>query len=237
MFADEIRRTVMAAPRVELPKVSALLWKAYAAGQVTEAEASELSELIEARKVIRLEKPAPRQVGSRPRSSESMERRRRWVASGRLPPQIAARFTMAEAAVLAVVAVEVAKRGVCTLTIGHIAALAGVSETTVRNALREAKALGLVSIEERRLTAWRNLPNLVRIVSQEWLAWLRLRPEGGGCSFANPTGTRFKKQVTFAPAMTGHEAAGSQRGRADGAHATENRPRALSGWQKRLRRP
>jgi hypothetical protein len=46
VFADQIRRTVMAAPRVELPKVSALLWKAYAAGQVTEAEASELSARI-----------------------------------------------------------------------------------------------------------------------------------------------------------------------------------------------
>jgi hypothetical protein len=45
MFADEIRRTIVAVPRVELPKVSALLWKAYAAGQVTEAEASELPEL------------------------------------------------------------------------------------------------------------------------------------------------------------------------------------------------
>jgi hypothetical protein len=103
--------------------------------------------------------------------------------------------------------------------------------------LREAKALGLVSIEERRLTAWRNLPNLVRVVSQEWLTWLRLRPEGGGCNFANPSNTRFKKQATVARAMTGHRAAGSQRGGADGAHATENWPRALSGWQERLRRP
>jgi hypothetical protein len=50
-----------------------------------------------------------------------------------------------------------------------------VSETTVRNALRAARGLGLLTIEERRLTAWRNAPNVVRIVSREWLAWLRLR--------------------------------------------------------------
>jgi hypothetical protein len=209
MFADEIRRTVMAAPRVELPKVSALLWKAYAAGQVTEDEASELSELIEARKVIPVSKPAPRRVGSRPRSSESMERRRRWVASGRLPPGIAARFTMAEAAVLAVVAVEVAKRGACTLTIGHIAALAGVSETTVRNALREARGLGLLTIEERRLTAWRNASNVVRIVSAEWQAWLRLgASQGGGCKSVNPTITDSRTRASATPMRSPARAAG-----------------------------
>jgi hypothetical protein len=209
MFADEIRRTVMAAPRVELPKVSALLWKAYAAGQVTEAEASELSELIEARKVIPVAKPAPRRAGSRPRSSESMERRRRWVASGRIPPGIAARFTMAEAAVLAVVAVEVAKRGTCTLTIGHIAALAGVSETTVRNALRECKALGLITVEERRLTAWRNASNVVRVVSAEWRSWLRLgSPQGGGCKSANPTTTDSRTRVSLTPMRSTARAAG-----------------------------
>lgn len=237
MFADEIRRTVMAAPRVELPKMSALLWKAYAAGQVTEAEASELSELIESRKVIPVAKPAPRRTGSRPRSSESMERRRRWVASGRLPPRIAARFTMAEAAVLAVVAVEVAKRGGCTLTIGHIAALAGVSETTVRNALRQARGLGLLTIEERRLTAWRNASNVVRIVSLEWQAWLRLGgPQGGGCKFVNPTLTDSRTGTSLTPKRSAARAAEGHGGRTEDAYAAENPPRTLPGWQERLQK-
>ena len=96
MFAEQLRQAVMASPRVELPKVSALLWKAYAAGQVTEAQASELSELIEARKVIPASsKPVQRRVGSRPRTDASMERRRSWAASGRMPPKLAARFTLA----------------------------------------------------------------------------------------------------------------------------------------------
>jgi hypothetical protein len=47
---------------------------------------------------------------------------------------------LAEQAILAVVAVEVAKHGACALTIGHIAALAGVPESTVRNAILEAQA-------------------------------------------------------------------------------------------------
>ena len=62
----------------------------------------------------------------------------------------------------------------------------------VRNALRAARGLGLLSIEERRLTAWRNAPNVVRIVSREWQAWLRLRApteraRGGGCKFPKAT--------------------------------------------------
>ena len=47
MFVEQLRRGVEASPRAELPAVSALLWKAFAAGQVTEQQASELSEMIE----------------------------------------------------------------------------------------------------------------------------------------------------------------------------------------------
>ena len=104
MFAEEIRRAAEVAPRVKLPEVAALLWRAFGAGQVTEAEAEALSNLIEARKAAPTPLGAPRRaVGSRPRSDASMARRRRWAASGRLPPAIATRFTLAETAVLAVV--------------------------------------------------------------------------------------------------------------------------------------
>src|SRR5690349_25154987 len=153
MFVDELRRAVEASPRVELTKVSALLWKAYAAGQVTEAEASALSEAIEARKAIPpAEKRVQRRLGSRPRSPASMERRRRWAASGALPQALAARFTLAETAVLAVIAAETRKHGDCRLTNGEIADVAGVSITTVKNAMRQAGGLGLISVEERRLS-------------------------------------------------------------------------------------
>src|SRR4051794_10018230 len=141
MFVDELRRAIEASPRVELPKVSALLWKAYAAGQMTEAEAAGLSERIETRKVVpAAQKPVQRRFGSRPQSSASMERRRRWAAAGALPPALASRFTLAEQAVLAVVAAENRKRGDCRLTNKEIADVAGVSITTVKNALRVARA-------------------------------------------------------------------------------------------------
>src|SRR3712207_6257271 len=114
MFVEQLRRAGEASPRVELPKGSTLFWKAYAAGTVTEAEASALSDAIEARKAIPTpEKPIQRRLGSRPRSPASMERRRRWAAAGALPPTLAARFTLAEQAVLAVVAAEHRKRGDC----------------------------------------------------------------------------------------------------------------------------
>lgn len=225
MFADEFRRAIEAASRITLPQVTALLWRAYGEGKVTEAEAETLSGLIEARTDTPAARrlpagsqlgseppilPAPqdgagaprRSVGSRPRTEASMERRRRWAASGRLPPGLAARFTLAEQAVLALVATETVRRKDCRLAVGHLAAIVGVAETTVRNAIREAVKLGLVTVEERRVTGFRNDTNIVRIVSTEWTAWLRLArkgplpntqlspAQGGGCKFAQRTPTQ-----------------------------------------------
>src|SRR3954451_7291224 len=199
MFVDELRRAVEASPRVELPKVSALLWKAYAAGQVSEAEATALSEAIDLRRALPApQKPVQRRSGSRPRSPASLERRRRWAASGCLPPQIAARFTLAETAVLAVVSAEVRQHAACTLTIGHIAALAGVCGQTVRNALRVAQRLGFVHVEQRRVSAWRNRPNRVTILSPEWTTWLRMARRGSASKCVEATPTQEKNEGTLA---------------------------------------
>lgn len=227
MFAEEIRRQAEVAPQAALPAVTAALWRAYGQGKITEVEAEALSGLIEARtdapasrRLSPIEQaargpsptasppnsgsPARRSVGSRPRTEASLERRRRWAASGRLPPGLAARFTLAEQAVLALVAAETVRRKDCRLAIGQLAAIAGVAETTVRNAIREATQLGLVTVEERRVTGFRNDTNIVRIVAAEWQAWLRLARkspgghldrvdarvasgEGGGCK--SPRGT------------------------------------------------
>lgn len=224
-YADEIRRQAEAAPCAALPAVTAALWRAYGEGQITEAEAEALSVLIEGRRSSEsgprtgqspnstgtsdgqgtadprtLVQAVRRAVGSRPRTDASMERRRRWAASGRLPPAIAARFTLAEQAVLSLVAAEVARRKDCRLAVGQLAAIVGVSETTVRNAIREARKLGLLTVEERQITGFRNDTNVVRIISPEWTAWLRLArkptrdhrhgdtlPKGGGCK--SPKGT------------------------------------------------
>src|SRR3954470_9005892 len=166
MFIEQLRRAVEASPRAELPAVSGLLWKAYAAGQVSEAEAQSLSDLIEARRALpAAQKPLQRRLGSRPRSPASLERRRRWAASGALPPALACKFTLGEQAALAVVAAENRKRGDCRLSHKEVADVAGVGVTTVKNALRAARALhNLLASEERRLSAFRNASNVVRIV-------------------------------------------------------------------------
>lgn len=140
-------------------------------------------------------KPVGARVGSRPRTDASMERRRTWASSGRLPPKIAARFTLAEHAVLAVVAAEVAEKGACTLTLECIAATTGVCRSTVKNALRQAAGLGLTRVEERRLSAWRNAPNRVTIISPEWASWLTLRRKGGGVKSVPTTPTRYRKKA------------------------------------------
>ena len=176
MFAEQIRAALPGTPRVRLAELAAAVWKGFACGAIAETDAQQLADEIHARKAISPTPVAPRKpVGSRPRSPAHMERRRRWTGSGWLPPQLACRFTMAETAVLSTIAAEVARRGLCRLTIGHIAVMAGVSRTTVQTAIRQAVALGILTSEEWRLTAWRSAPNTVRITSPEWRAWLRMR--------------------------------------------------------------
>jgi hypothetical protein len=56
----------------------------------------------------------------------------------------------------------------------------------VRNAIREARQLGLVHVEERRVSAWRNLPNRLTITSREWCSWLSMRRRGVGANSCSP---------------------------------------------------
>ena len=216
-YAYEIRRQAEAAPRAALPAIVSALWKAFGEGHLSETEVEALTGLIEALQAdIGTDASKPlggfkNRLGSRPRTGGSIERRRCWAASGRLPPGLAARFTLAEQAVLALVAAETVRRKGCRLAIGHLAAIVGVAETTVRNAIREARKLGLVTVEERRVTGFRNDTNVVRIVSAEWTAWLRMARkntpfssskeaypslmEGGGCKFARGTPTPSYRSV------------------------------------------
>ena len=176
MFAHEIERTIATAPRGRLSELSAAVWKGFAAGAVSEGDAQRLAEEIEARKVARAAPVEPRRrVGSRPRSSASMERRRSWTGSGWMPPAIAARFTMGEAAAIGVIVAEIAARGSCMLPIGAIAGRAGVCATVVKRALRQARSLGLLHVEARRVARDRNLPNVVTIISRELELWIRTR--------------------------------------------------------------
>ena len=108
--------------------------------------------------------------------------------SGVVPAKIAAAFTMAELAVLTVIARQCQRTGVCTLHIDAIAALAGCSRTTVKNALRQARLLGLILVKERRVPGLPSLTNIVSIISKEWIGWLKL---GGGVKRVTTTDNHF----------------------------------------------
>jgi hypothetical protein len=95
-----------------------------------------------------------------------------------MPPGLAEQFTVGEQAALYVVAQQVKHRGQCDLYIDQIAAFAGVGRSTTRNALREAKRLRLIQVDERRLSARYNDANRVTIVSPEWRAWLAHKQKG-----------------------------------------------------------
>ncbi len=207
MFAEECRRAIMAAPRSRLDVLAKAVWQAYGADALSEAQASELCELVASRRVIPTAPAAPRRpVGSRPRSSASMERRRAWTGSGWLPPAIAARFTMGEAAAIGVIVAEIAKRGRCELYIGAIAGRAGVCATIVKRALRQARSLGLLHVETRRVARDRNRPNVVTITSREIELWVRTRArverQGGGGIFV-PRTTNHILNSSARPAATG----------------------------------
>lgn len=213
MFSHSMAAAIERSSRAELPKLAQSLWRAHAAGSLTDDEAQRLAEAVEARKALPIAPTTRRSVGSRPRSSESMARRRRLAASGRLPPAIAAFFTTAELAVLSIISLEVARRGDCRLTIGHIAAIAGVSRTTVKNAIREAVAQGLISVQERRVSWWRNAPNVVRIVSKEWRTWLRFASSRDGGKVAPTTANTSISKQPFRPFDKAGRDRGPPRGR------------------------
>ena len=96
--------------------------------------------------------------------------------------------TMAELAVLTVIGRQCQRAGVCVLPVDAIAALAGCSRSTVKNAMRQARLLGLILVKERRIPGRKSLTNIISIVSKEWLGRLKL---GVGVKRLTTTGSHF----------------------------------------------
>ena len=98
-------------------------------------------------------------------------RARRALATCNLVvPFLARLVSEAHRAVLTVVALVVKQKGMCDASIAEIARRASVSRRTVQSALRGAEALGVLTIEERRVTRDRSLTNVIRIASPRWRA-------------------------------------------------------------------
>ena len=193
MLADQYHEAAAAAKNTHaVDEVARKTWRAHAEGQLADAEAEAIGETLAARRrafsagvglpapkavfaVLRPRRPPPRSPDRR----RSIERRRRQAMSGVVPAKIAANFTIGELAVLTVVGRQIQRGGACSLHIDAIAALAGCERTTVKNALRAARAGGLLLVKERRIPGRKSLTNVITMISREWAAWLRLGGIGG----------------------------------------------------------
>ncbi len=163
----------------ELSKAVAAAWGAGsldddAAGAALEALAARRRELGDHRapsrrpfSVLR-RSPGPRS----PDRVRSKFRRRRIAASGMLPPDMAEVFTPGQLAALSIVAELCAEHGQCDLCVDAIGARAGVCARMVQTAQRLAESFGWLSIQARPRPGRKSLPNVLRVISKKWLAWL-----------------------------------------------------------------
>jgi hypothetical protein len=169
--------------------------RAYGAGLISESEYEQVDTSLRSQQARLHRGPAiPGRIGGaksrlalgwkrrRPRRSPDRDasRRRSRVlgGAGHMPPQVRSSYTDCERAVLYIVAAEVKRRGICDLSVGEIAARAGVCHRTVQNAIAEGVRQGHITREERERPGHRNDTNVVRIVSEEWLTWINRGPIG-----------------------------------------------------------
>jgi hypothetical protein len=124
---------------------------------------------------VKANKIIPRQRPRSPDRAKSRERRRRLGGSSALPDTLRHHFTEGQRAVLCIIMMEIKRRGICDWPIDKIAAQAGACRTMVQTTLHEARRLGLVGITERPMRGQKSLTNLIRIISNEWLAWIKRR--------------------------------------------------------------
>lgn len=122
----------------------------------------------------RVLKQAARSRPSPEERQKEIARRRTWGGGGNMPANVRAKYTEAERAALSVVAEQCRRKGFCDLCIKEIAKIAGVSRTSVQNALRKAssKTMAHVSVRERPQQGNVSLSNIVKIICREWLGWI-----------------------------------------------------------------
>jgi hypothetical protein len=203
-LATQIASAIELAQFHELNDLAHKLWKAHAAGHLTDEQAQGFAEQIEAKRpkrptgdVTSFKQPTPPQQPQRtPDRQASIERRRRLARASPVPPELVDKFTQGEHAALTVVCGEIQRCGLCAWFLAKIAAIAGVCVTTVRNALRKARNIGLLYSEERRRRGQKSLTNIVRVLRRSWGHWLKRI----GCK---KFGTTTEKDSKYGAARTG----------------------------------
>ena len=205
MLAEQFTAAAAAARNTAaVDEIARLTWRAHAEGQTADAEAEAISEALQGRraafaarrahKPCRTRPPLARRRPSaalagqtgEPRAPPPPGRCRRRPARDRRPLHhrpSSPRWPSSRA--------NVSGAGSARLPIDAIAALAGVSRTTTQNALRAAKAQGLIFARERRRPGLPSLTNVLKVISTEWAAWLKLSGEGGGYRKLSATNNKF----------------------------------------------
>ena len=181
-----------------LDRLAREMWRDYSEGAISDDDATFLGSFIDRRRppgrgsasghAKQLGGHSARllgRLGSRfksrqhPRSPDrkaSRDRRRMLGGSGVMPANLRHHYTEGQRAVLCIVSGEVKHHGICDLPIDKIAALAGVCRTTVQTTLHEARRLFHLRITERPQPGRKSLTNMVEIISQEWVEWLKRGP-------------------------------------------------------------
>jgi hypothetical protein len=228
-LADHLR-AIASAPLSSLDTLSRAIWVDHGEGRLSDDAAQSLAEAVQARRTAprysetsltpRRSLFPPKRPQRTPDRAASRYRRRSHARARWVPDHLAAGFTDGELAALSIIAQEHAARGRCAFPMAKIAALAGISETTARNAFREAKAQGLITVEERPQHRAPHLPNIIRIVAPAWKTWIERRPatwRGGGCKELKATPK--SKNITPLPPL-----AGAQRNRSKGYRPSRAEP-------------
>lgn len=125
---------------------------------------------------------------ARTRVGRDYRRRGASHRRGRAGPY-ACHFTTGEVATLAVIGRQWNKAGRCDWPLDKIAAMAGVSASTAKRAIRHAEEIGLLRRQERRISRDRSLPSVLTIISPDWRSWLARGPKRGGVQKQAATGT------------------------------------------------
>lgn len=110
------------------------------------------------------------------RTAARWQRKNRLGMSSPLPFYLERDFTVGQLAVVRIVADDVFSKGHCTCTMSELADRAGVSLSWAKQALRIAKALGLLAVEERPQWRAKHKPNIITIISEDWLIWIKRAP-------------------------------------------------------------
>jgi hypothetical protein len=203
------QRINAAATRQQLDELLRIVWTDLWPRELSDADAQFLAEAIQARKPESKLDPAkpvaklngrvvsrftPRPCRKRLTDEERVKRRHRkrvLGSSSMMPDTMRHHFTEGERAALFVISSEIKREGYCALSVDEIGDRAGVRRTTVQNALHQARLLGLLNITERPQRGAKNLTNIIRITSSEWLTWIKRGP-----SASRVIGSRFSKIVS-----------------------------------------